>query len=105
LSKYLSKAFRSLDFSSIYDVHSVLNSIESDSFCPLALYWALNVRFFGCSRNLEVVRLSVGVRGVSEWVFLGSGYVVNPDVLPVVVDKPPWEFALPNCLPPTYLLV
>ena len=102
LKKYLVKAFNDLDLESM--------SVNIDQVNPLTLYWGLNSRFFTYSKAVkpdpEPPRSSKIIIGamVCGYRFLGSGYIVNPEILPTETDDPPWEYHVPMTFPPIYQL-
>jgi len=100
LKKYLMKAFNDLDMDSM--------SVELNQVNPISLYWALNSRFFTYSKQIRPdpeihvsFKLIIGDK-VLGYRFLGSGYIVNPDVLPLETEKPPWEYFVDYTFPPWY---
>ncbi len=100
LKKYLMKAFNDLDIDSM--------SVELEQVNPITLYWALNSRFFTYSRQIKpmleihiVSKLIIYDREIG-FRFLGSGYVVNPEVLPHITDDPPWNYFIDYTFPPIY---
>ena len=100
LKKYLVKAFNDLDLDTM--------EIKVDEPVPLTLYWALNTRFFTYSKQLRpesepvtTTRIIINGREIG-YRFLGTGYIVNPEVLPLQTDKPPWTYFIDNTFPPWY---
>jgi len=99
LKKYLTKAFQDLDMDSM--------TVEIDKINPISLYWALNSRFFTYSKTIKpepeigYSKVIIGDR-VLSYRFLGTGYIVNPNALPLETEKPPWEYFIDLTYPPIY---
>mgnify|MGYP000450989856 CR=1 FL=1 len=99
LRKYVRKALNELDFD------EGVPFVDEDEVNTLALYWALNSRFFTYSRDLSSKIPLFVVDSEGEWEFMGSGYVDYPELLPYHTLDPPWEYVIPFTIPPMYTLV
>ena len=93
LSKYITKVFRDIDFDGDYP------QVDVNEITPIVLYWALNVRFFTCS--MDLLPETIYYRSW-EWVFWGSGYLINSIDYPFETDYPPWDYYVPWTFPPLY---
>jgi len=99
IKKYLVKAFQDLDLENM--------EVETRKINPITLYWALNSRFFTNSKQLNPEKTIVKTKVIigeqeTGYKFLGTGYIVDPSILPIETDDPPWDYHIPLTFPPLY---